>query len=245
MGTDYPVITIDGPAASGKGTLAQQLSADLGFNLLDSGLLYRIVAYTAGIAEIRMHDAPALDVFMRERLRFKINTEPSRKVPKGTFEVYIFKTPDVEEIVSINGRNVLLALRSRDCGVNSSLVSSISEVRRQLIPIQRSLRIPPGLVADGRDMGTVVFPDADLKFYLDASVEVRAKRRLVQLEQPADLVSMEKMIREIEQRDQRDRTRDIAPLVVADDSHQLDTSTLTIEQMYNYTRLVVRERIGL
>ncbi len=242
---DNPVITIDGPAASGKGTLAQRLSADLSFNLLDSGLLYRIVGYTASDSQLSLRDAAGLEMFIRDRLRFKINQEPSREIATGTYEVYIFKHVGVEDTVSINGRNVNLVLRSQETGVNSSIVSAVPEVRHLLIPIQRAMLTPPGLVADGRDMGTVVFPDAELKFYLDASVETRARRRLDQLQKPVDHSSLVNMISELEQRDKRDRTRDIAPLKVPDDAQTLDTTNLTIDEMFTVARTIIRERLEL
>ncbi|MCY4095744.1 MAG: (d)CMP kinase, partial [Gammaproteobacteria bacterium] len=240
-----PVITIDGPAASGKGTLAQRLSAELGFNLLDSGLLYRIVAYTATLAQLPLHDENALESFIQYRLRFKINEEPSRDVSQGVYEAYIFKQVGVEDIVSINNRNVNLELRSPETGVNSSVVSAIREVRKLLIPVQRSMRTPPGLVADGRDMGTVVFPDAQIKFYLDASVETRARRRLDQLQKPCDSDSLEHMIAEIEQRDERDRTREVAPLVASEDAVALDTTSMSIDEVFAVTRSTVITRLAI
>ena len=245
MVSDNPVITIDGPAASGKGTLAQRLSADLGFNLLDSGLLYRIVAYTASDVQLSLRDGSGLEAFIRDRLRFKINQEPSREIAAGVYEVYIFKQVGIEDTVSINGRNVNLALRNQETGVNSSIVSAIPQVRHQLISIQRSMLTPPGLVADGRDMGTVVFPDAQLKFYLDASVETRARRRLDQLQKPVDQRSLVNMISELEQRDKRDRTRDIAPLTVPDDAQVLDTTNLTINEMFSVARTTIRDRLSI
>ena len=243
--SDNPVITIDGPAASGKGTLAQRLSADLGFNLLDSGLLYRIVGYTASDAQLSLQDGPGLESFIRDRLRFKINQEPSRDISAGDYEVYIFKQVGIEDTVSINGRNSNLVLRSQDAGVNSSIVSAIPQVRHQLIPIQRSMLTPPGLVADGRDMGTVVFPDAPLKFYLDASITARAHRRLDQLQKNVDQASLKNMVYELEQRDKRDRTREIAPLRVPSDAQTLDTTNLTIDEMFHVARTTISERLSL
>ena len=245
MASDNPVITIDGPAASGKGTLAQRLSADLGFNLLDSGLLYRIVAYTASLAQLPFQDAHALEMFVQSRLRFKINEEPSTTVSKGIYEAYIFKQVGVEDIVSINSRNVNLELRSQETGVDSSVISAIPEVRKLLIPVQRSMRTSPGLVADGRDMGTVVFPDAQIKFYLDATVETRARRRLDQLQALHDSASLVHMITEIEQRDERDRTRDVAPLVAAEDAITLDTTRMSIKEVFAVTRSTVKERLAI
>ena len=244
MASDNPVITIDGPAASGKGTLAQRLSADLAFNLLDSGLLYRIVAYTASLEQLSLRDGNVLERFIRDRLSFKINEEPSKRVSKALYEAYIFKQVGVEDIVSINSKNVNLELRNQETGVNSSVVSAIPEVRKLLIPVQRSMQAPPGLVADGRDMGTVVFPDAQIKFYLDASIEVRARRRLDQFLKPYDHDALENMIDEIKQRDKRDRTRSVAPLVVAEDAITLDTTRLSIDEVFSIARATIRERLG-
>ena len=245
MASDNPVITIDGPAASGKGTLAQRLSADLGFNLLDSGLLYRIVGLTASHADLPLHNGADLEAFIRDRLRFKINREPSHKKVAGIYEVYIFKQVGIEDTVSINGRNVNLELRSQETGITSSVVSAIPQVRQQLIPIQRSMLTPPGLVADGRDMGTVVFPDAPLKFYLDASLETRARRRLEQLRAPIDQRSLDSMVVELEQRDSRDRTRDIAPLKMPIDARKLDSTNMSIEEVYSVARMAIRERLSI
>ncbi|MCY4130000.1 MAG: (d)CMP kinase [Gammaproteobacteria bacterium] len=245
MASDNPVITIDGPAASGKGTLAQRLSADLGFNLLDSGLLYRIVAYTASLEQLSLRDGNVLERFIRDRVSFKINEEPSKHVPKALYEVYIFKQVGVEDIVSINSRNVNLELRSQETGVNSSVVSAIPEVRELLIPVQRSMRTYPGLVADGRDMGTVVFPDAQIKFYLDASVKVRARRRLDQLMKPSDDAALEDMIAEIKLRDERDQTRSVAPLKAAEDSQILDSTNLTIEETFSIARESILSRLAM
>ena len=245
MASDNPVITIDGPAASGKGTLAQRLSADLGFNLLDSGLLYRIVAFTASLEQLPLQEAEVLEPFIRDQLRFKINEEPSRRLSDAIYEAYIFKQVGVEDMVSINSRNVNMELRSQETGVNSSVISAIPAVRKLLIPVQRSMRTPPGLVADGRDMGTVVFPDAQIKFYLDASVETRAKRRLDQLNKPRDRISLESMISEIKQRDERDRTRDVAPLVAAEDAITLDTTSMSINGVYLTARTTIREQLGI
>lgn len=245
MASDNPVITIDGPAASGKGTLAQRLSADLGFNLLDSGLLYRIVSYTATVASLSLRDPHGLEAFIQDRLHFKINEKPSSTVPAGIYEVYIFKQVGIEDAVSINGRNVNLDLRSQENAVNSSLVSSILEVRQQLIPIQRAMLTPPGLVADGRDMGTVVFPDAQIKFYIDASVEVRARRRLTQLKEPVNHASIENMMIEITQRDDRDRTRSVAPLFAAEDAQILDTTDLSIDETFAIARETIQSRLTI
>ena len=243
--SDNPVITIDGPAASGKGTLAQRLSADLGFHLLDSGLLYRIVGYSAELAGLDLRDAASLESFMHERLDFKVNEEPNRKRPANTFEVYIFKYVGVEDVIRINDANVINALRSHEVGTAASIVSAFQEVRRELIPIQRAQLQPPGLVADGRDMGTVVFPDAPLKFYLDAPLRVRAQRRREQLAESNQHATLDKLASELRARDERDRQREHAPLIAAEDAVTIDTSEFTIEEMVNHARNVIRERLSI
>lgn len=245
MTSDNPVITIDGPAASGKGTLAQRLAAELQFHLLDSGLLYRIVGYTASQAEIDLNDGSALETFMRDRLVFRINEAPSRDRDTEVFEVYVFRHVGIADIVRVNDINVNLALRSLEAGVNSSLVSALPEVRSALIPIQRSMQQRPGLVADGRDMGTVVFPDAQLKFYVDAEVEERARRRMADAEKTNEQVSLEQMIADLEARDKRDTQRTVAPLKAAEDAIRIDTTTMSKDDMVNTVRTAVKDSLGI
>jgi cytidylate kinase len=202
-----PVITIDGPTASGKGTIAQAVARALGFACLDSGALYRVVALLALRQAIDTGDAPRLaDLARSAEPRFE-----SGRVQLGS--------EDLSE-----------AIRAEEVGRAASLVSAHAAVRSELLQRQRALRRWPGLVADGRDMGTVVFPDACVKVFLTAAVEVRAERRLKQLKEKGYSVKLADLVRDLRERDERDRTRAVAPLVAADDAFELDTSHLGIDE---------------
>ena len=240
---DNPVITIDGPAASGKGTLARNLSVELGFHLLDSGLLYRIIAFTATNRCINLNDAEAVSSFVENQLVFRINEKPRFDRSSEVIEVYIFKHVGNEDNISIDDANVNLALRSAEIGQLTSIVAAYPEVRKQLIPIQRSCRKSPGLVADGRDMASVIFPDADVKIYLDASVEERARRRSLEFQQRGDSVDLEMLERVIRERDNRDRTRSVAPLVRTTDSIIIDSSDMTKETVFAKALDIVNRRL--
>jgi len=208
-----PVITIDGPSGSGKGTISQRIATRLGWHMLDSGALYRLVALAAekrGIAlddEVRLAElATQLDV------RF----HPSRS---GDLEIILYN----EEV----SRNI----RSEVCGNNASRVAALGAVRQALLARQRAFRTAPGLVADGRDMGTVVFPQADLKIFLTASAEARAKRRYKQLKEKGLSANLLGLSREIAERDERDMNRPVAPLKPAEDAVIVDSSDMTIEEV--------------
>ncbi|MYD42881.1 MAG: (d)CMP kinase [Gammaproteobacteria bacterium] len=245
MTSDNPVITIDGPAASGKGTLAKSLSLELSFHLLDSGLLYRIVGLAATWADIDVADKAALTSFVNERLVFRINEEPATELDPDRYEVYLFKAVGIEDIVRINDRNVNLELRHGNAGVTASVVAAESVVRRALIPIQRAMAQSPGLIADGRDMGTVVFPDAPMKFYLDGSDKERAQRRFAEQLVSNPSASFNQTHDELVLRDQRDRERGIAPLVIADDAFVIDTTDLSIDGVFGCARDEIRRRLGI
>ena len=203
-----PVIAIDGPTASGKGTIAQAVARELGFGSLDSGALYRVVALLALRRAIDSGDAQALaQVAGSARPRFE----------RGRVE--------------LEGEDVSEAIRTEEVGRAASCVAAHAAVRDQLLQLQRSFRRWPGLVADGRDMGTVVFPDARLKVFLTASVEVRAERRLKQLMEKGYSGSLLDLLLDLRERDERDRTRAVAPLKAADDAFELDASNLTIDEV--------------
>jgi len=203
-----PVIAIDGPTASGKGTIAQAVARDLGFACLDSGALYRVVALRALRAAVDPGDAQRLAHLARgAHPRF----EGGR--------------------VELDGEDVTEAIRVEEVGRAASLVSAHAPVRDELLQLQRSFRRWPGLVADGRDMGTVVFPDARLKVFLTASTEVRARRRLKQLMEKGISASLADLLLDLCERDERDRTRPVAPLKAADDAYELDASSLTVDEV--------------
>ena len=208
-----PVITLDGPSGSGKGTIARRVADALGYHLLDSGALYRLVALAAEDACVALQNSGNLtEVAKRLDVRFDSN-------------------PDGDEIVWLNGEDVTLRLRTEQTGAGASKVAQIPAVRDALLERQRAFRKAPGLVADGRDMGTQVFPDAPLKVYLTASAEERAKRRHKQLKDKGLDVSLAALSRDIEDRDRRDSERTVAPLKPAMDARFLDTTGQTIESV--------------
>lgn len=206
-----PVITIDGPTASGKGTICRMVAEKLSWHILDSGALYRLVALTAMQknvpidAETRLAaEAKALDI------RF----ETSSKDPDTT-------------LVLLDNQDVTDAIRAEECGNIASKIAVLPAVRTALLDRQRAFRLLPGLVADGRDMGTVVFPQAALKIFLTASAEERANRRFKQLKDKGIDVNLGDLFAEVLQRDERDTQRAAAPLVPAADAHQLDTTEMS------------------
>ena len=208
MQTKAPVITIDGPAGSGKGTIAALLAQHLGWHLLDSGAIYRVAAQAALESGTPIDDPYALVQLIQSlKMRFE-NGQVWR-----------------------NEQEVTLAIRTQVAADATSKISAIPAVRAALLEQQRSFRKAPGLVADGRDMGTVVFPDAELKVFLTASPSIRAERRLKQLSTQGIYANIAALIREIEERDARDSNRPIAPLRPADDALIIDSSQLNPEEV--------------
>ena len=208
MDRPAPVIAIDGPTASGKGTIAERVARALGFHYLDSGALYRLVAWRAlerGVGT----DSEA------DLARLAGSMEPH--FPAGRIE--------------LDGRDVTDAIRQEEVSRAASQVAVHPAVRQALLDLQRTQRRPPGLVADGRDMGTVVFPDATLKVYLTASVDARAQRRYKQLIDKGFPANIAVLSQELRARDQRDSERTASPLKPAEDAYQLDSSGLTIEEV--------------
>jgi cytidylate kinase len=212
-----PVIAIDGPSASGKGTIAKRVAEVLGFHYLESGALYRLIALAAdrrgvsdekGLAEI----AAGMDVSFRG-------------------DEVLLEKQDVND-----------QIRSEDCSKRASEVAKVPSVRTSLLARQRAFRRPPGLVADGRDMGTVVFPDAALKVFLTATPEIRAERRYKQLIEKGMNANLRALSRDLEERDARDANRPVAPLVPAPDSQVLDSSALSVEAVVD--RIVAWFRKG-
>jgi len=207
-----PVITIDGPSGSGKGTISQFLAEELGWHHLDSGALYRLLAHAALRESVALDDAAALAALAgRLQARYQL---PTRRSPE----------------IRLDGEDVGKALRSEDCGNAASQVAALPEVRQALLQWQRHYRQSPGLVADGRDMGTVVFPDADLKLYLVARPEVRALRRYNQLKNKGIELDMAGLVAAVEARDRRDSGRQASPLRPAEDALVVDNSDLDESQ---------------
>ena len=210
---EVPVIAIDGPSGSGKGTIARQVAQTLGWHLLDSGALYRLVAVAA--AESGQSNASETVL-----ARIAIDLE----VRFGTNETG-------EEQIWLSGHEVSGKVRAEECGLMASKIAALPDVRTALLELQREFRKAPGLVADGRDMGSMVFPDSALKVFLTASAEERAKRRYKQLKDKGIDVSLPALSRDIEDRDRRDSERKVAPLRPAADARLLDSSNLTIAEV--------------
>jgi cytidylate kinase len=202
-----PVITIDGPSASGKGTVAQLVAAALGFHYLDSGALYRLVALAASLRGVDLGDEPALAA---------LAAALDARFAGG--EVWL------------DGRRVTEEIRTEACSTASSLVAAVPGVRAALLDRQRAFRQPPGLVADGRDMGSVVFPDARLKVFLTAAVEARAERRYKQLNDKGIPANIDALLLDLRERDARDAARAVAPLRPAPDAKLLDTTGMTADE---------------
>lgn len=207
-----PIITVDGPSGSGKGTICRLLAEKLGWKLLDSGALYRLTALAAAHHGVAMTDKEAL-VVLAAHLDIRFNI-----------------IDDKEEVqIILEGEEVTQAIRTEAVGNDASKVAAIPDVRTALLERQRAFAERPGLVADGRDMGTVVFPNAPLKIYLDASVEERANRRYNQLINKGLSASLENILADLQERDARDMNRSVAPLKAADDAIILDSTSMTIE----------------
>jgi cytidylate kinase len=205
-----PIVTIDGPSGSGKGTISRAVARHVGWHLLDSGALYRLVAL-AGVAA----GAASEDARRHAELAARMNVD-------------FGSAPDGAERVWLDGRDVTEALRSEAAGQGASRVAAWPTVRAALLERQRAFARPPGLVADGRDMGTVVFPQADLKIFLTATPEERALRRHKQLKDKGSDVSLPALSREIAERDLRDQTRQVAPLRPAPDACVIDSTGLEV-----------------
>lgn len=206
-----PVITIDGPSASGKGTLSRMVSETLGWSMLDSGALYRLVALAA--------------------INNGVDAENVAEVAQLALDLDVeFVSTSEETRILLDGQDVGESIRTETCGNMASKVAAIPEVRQALLERQRAFQSGPGLVADGRDMGTVVFPDAVLKIFLTATAQERAKRRHKQLKEKGINVSLGDLFDEIAERDQRDSSRSAAPLQAAKDAVHLDTTDITAEE---------------
>ena len=211
------VITIDGPAASGKGSLAISIANQFSLKLLDSGSLYRLFAFFE-----RNTDYSEIVEIIKNRVEFKLTNESQN--------IILDKNVDITH-----------ELKSEEVAKSASKLSSQKEVRNLLLQLQRDFYQGSGLVADGRDMGTVVFNDAKLKIFLTASPEVRAKRRYIELQNRKQEVNMPALIDDIKQRDLSDSTRDISPLLPADDAHIIDSSDMSLEEVFSYAENIIRK----
>lgn len=218
-----PVIAIDGPGGSGKGTISTSLAAYLGFHLLDSGALYRLAALAAIRQGTALDDEAALG-----------------EVAEGLDISFVTNENGVTTM--LDGEDVSDELRHESTGTVASKIASMPAVRAALVKRQRQFLQPPGLVADGRDMGTVIFPDAELKVFLTASAEIRAQRRYKQLKEKGERVKLSRLFREIKARDLRDQSRSIAPLRPAEDAVIIDSSELSINEVLDLIKAMIEER---
>lgn len=209
-----PVLTIDGPSGSGKGTISRAVADALGWHLLDSGAIYRAVGYAASMAGIDLSDAAAVT-------RCAETTKITFRDPKDGGETRVI----------VNGHDATDEIRTETCGAAASAIAAIPAVRTALFEKQRSFRKAPGLVADGRDMGTVVFTDAAHKIFLTASAEERARRRYKQLKEKGLTVTLSSLLREIQARDERDATRKVAPLKPATGALIVDTTAIAVDDV--------------
>lgn len=215
MNTSSPVvITIDGPSGSGKGTLSQMLARHLGYHLLDSGALYRLVALAAIKEGVNLLDEGRVSlVATRLNVVFNLDNDSSAQI-------------------LLDGAEVTQLIRQESVGMGASQVAAYPEVRAALLERQRKFALPPGLIADGRDMGTTVFPDAHIKLFLTASAEARAERRYKQLSAKGVTVDMSALVRDIKERDERDSNRTASPLRPAEDAIIIDSTAMTIEEVF-------------
>jgi cytidylate kinase len=224
---DVRVLTIDGPSGSGKGTVSRAVAKALGWALLDSGALYRLVALGARRAGISLDDARAIAELA------------------GRFNIRFDSDESGDELVWLEGQDVSRAIRTEEAGNDASKVAALQEVRAALLERQRAFAVPPGLVADGRDMGTVVFPEAAPKIFLTASPAERALRRYKQLKEKGVAATLAALSLEIAERDRRDMNRAISPLVASADAVLLDTTGMSVSAVVERVLGVARGRLSI
>lgn len=221
-----PVLAIDGPSGSGKGTISRRVAEALGWHMLDSGALYRLLAHAAFLAGVPIDDARRLGSLARG------------------LKVHFQQTPAGGERILLDGEDVTRAIRTEECGARASQLAVLPEVRAGLQALQRGFRKPPGLVADGRDMGTTIFPDALLKIFLTASAAERAQRRYNQLKEKGFDANLHALLRDIAARDERDQSRSISPLRPAADAVLVDTTGRSIQQVVEEVMSLTRQRFA-
>ena len=226
MSSHTPVVTVDGPSGAGKGTLCMLLANKLGFQLLDSGAIYRVLALAAIHHGVDLESEDAL-------------------VPLAThLDVQFIAEGELVKVI-LEGEDVSGELRKEETGMAASKVAAFPRVREALLRRQRSFAIGAGLIADGRDMGTIVFPHAAAKIFLDASAEERANRRLKQLQNKGINVKFGDLLCEIQERDDRDRNRPVAPLRPADDALLLDSTTMTIDEVVGKALQYIESKLAV
>lgn len=226
MTATVPVITVDGPSGAGKGTLCKALAKALQWHLLDSGAIYRVLA----LAALHHH----VDITSEETL-----------VPIAAHLDVRFVSTEMRVATILEGEDVSAEIRTQEVAEVASRIAAFPRVREALLRRQRAFRELPGLIADGRDMGTVVFPDAQVKIFLDASAEERADRRMRQLQEQGISVNFERLLVEIKDRDDRDRNRPVAPLVAAADALVLDSTSMSIEQVIEKSLQYAKDKLAL
>jgi len=221
-----PVITVDGPSGVGKGAVSQLVAAELGWNLLDSGVVYRLLALAARNHQINLENVQSLQV-----------------LAKNMDVQFLVQEKGLVSLIVAEGEDVTDTIRDEEISQIASKIAAYPEVRQALMDRQRAFKELPGLVADGRDMGTVVFPEAVLKIFLTASVEERAQRRYKQLNEKGMSVNLLHLQKEIASRDERDSKRAVSPLVPASDAIVIDTTKLTLAQVFERVMEEVQIRI--
>jgi len=225
MQESIPVITIDGPSGAGKGTVARIVADQLGWHLLDSGAIYRVLAVALQHHNVSLEEEePLIPLAAHLDVQFEINSQGEAKV-------------------ILEGENVTDSIRTEEIGALASQVAAFPRVREALLRRQRAFSLAPGLVADGRDMGTVVFPQAPVKVFLTASAEERAERRFNQLKEKGFDVKIGRLLDDIRQRDERDQNRKVAPLVPAEGALTLDSTDLSIQEVVNKVLSFANEKL--
>ena len=231
--TDHaPIIALDGPSGAGKGVVANFLSTQYEFHLLDSGALYRLVGIAARRTSIALENSPLDEAVLGEIARSLDVAFTSTNNPEDPLEIMLY------------GEQVAHEVRTDEAGVDASRVASLPAVRDGLFELQRSFRQSPGLVADGRDMGTVIFPEAEVKIYLTASAKARAERRYNQLIHKGINVTMSVLFQSIRARDERDMNRVVSPLKPAEDAFVIDSTDMDIEDVLRNVEAIVTEKLG-